>query len=311
MKIAGVGLDGVALGCGNFGGVGSAPEFFGQGIAEEDAFAIMDHAWDSGIAWFDTADAYGGGRSESFIGRWRAARKPEGLVLTTKVYYSITGTPGDIGLAPDRIRRHVEASLERLGVDRIDLYLAHEPDSETPLAETVAAFERLAAEGVIGAWGLSNYDVSGVEEAVRHGRPALLQNSYSLLDRGDEERLLPLCAEHGIAYVPFGPLQGGWLTGKYRRGEPFPAGSRMTQRPEPYERLLNDKVFDGLDLLEFEAESRGVDMAALAFAWVLAAPHVSGAVCGPGRPAHLDPILVARALSVSPNEWDRIGSFFQ
>lgn len=301
---------GVALGCGNFGGVGSAPEFFGQGISEEDAFAIMDRAWDEGIAWFDTADAYGGGRSESFIGRWRAARSPAGLVLTSKVFFSTTGTPGDEGLAPDRIRRQLEASLGRLGVDRIDLYLAHEPDPATPLADTVATFEALQGEGLIGAWGLSNYGADGVEEALRHGLPALLQNSYSLLDRADEARVLPLCAEHGIAYVPFGPLQGGWLTGKYRRGESFPPGSRMTQRPGPYERLVTDGVFDGLDRLGAEADARGVDMAALAFAWVLASPNLAGAVCGPSRAAHLDPILVARTLRISPADRERIGGFF-
>jgi len=113
----------------------------------------MDRAWAEGIRWFDTADAYGGGRSEEFIGRWRAARAPEGLVLTTKVFYSTTGTPGDTGLAPDRIRRQVEGSLERLGVERIDLYLAHELDPETRLEETIAAFEALRAEGLIRARG--------------------------------------------------------------------------------------------------------------------------------------------------------------
>ena len=107
----------------------------------------MDRAWESGIHWFDTADAYGGGRSESCIGRWRAARKPEGLVLTTKVFNSTVGDPDDVGLAPDRIRRQLEGSLARLGVDRIDLYLAHEPDPQTPLAETIACFERLVAGG--------------------------------------------------------------------------------------------------------------------------------------------------------------------
>ncbi len=300
---------GVALGCGNFGGVGSAPAFFGQGIPEGEAFAIMDRAYASGIRWFDTADAYGGGTSETWIGRWRADREPDGLVLTTKVFHSTTGTPGDTGLAPDRIRRQLEGSLERLGVDRIDLYLAHEPDPETPLAETIATFEALRDEGIVGAWGLSNYDAAGVREALDHGRPTVLQNSYSLLDRADDEEVLPLCAEHGIAVVPFGPLAGGWLTGKYRRGEPFPDGSRMTQRPDPYVGYLSERVFDGLDLLRAEAERRGVGMAALAFAWVLA--RVDGAVCGPNRADQLDPILVARDLELTADDIERIGGFFR
>jgi aryl-alcohol dehydrogenase-like predicted oxidoreductase len=303
-------LEGIALGCGNFGGVGSAPEFFGQGIPEDEAFAIMDRAWESDIRWFDTADAYGGGRSEEYIGRWRAARKPEGLVLTPKVFHSTVGNPDDAGLAPQRIRRQVEASLGRLGVDRIDLYLAHEPDPGTAIGDTVACFERLVEDGLVGAWGLSNYDGAGVAEAMQHGRPALVQNTYSLLDRSDEADVLPLCESSSISYVPFGPLSGGWLTGKYKRGESFPEGSRMTQRPGPYERFVDDAVFDGLDELRLEADARGIEMAALAFAWVLASPGVTGAVCGPNRAAQLDPILAARDVALSPTDRDRIASFF-
>jgi len=303
-------FSGISLGCGNFGGVGSAPEFFGQGIPEGEAFAIMDRAWANGIRWFDTGDAYGGGSSEAWIGRWRADRAADELVVTTKVFHSTTGDPDDTGLAPDRIRRQLESSLGRLGLDRVDLYLAHEPDPDTPLDDTIACFEDLATEGLVGSWGLSNYDAAGIEEAVRHGRPALVQNTYSLLDRVDEQSVLPLCREHGIDYVPFGPLSGGWLTGKYRRGEAYPEGSRMTQRPGPYERLATDTVFDGLERLGEEAESRGVDMATLAFAWVLSSPDVAGAVCGPNRASHLDPVLAARELDLTPAERDRIGGFF-
>ena len=212
----------VSLGCGNFGGVGSSPAFFGKGNSEEEARAIMDAAWAAGIRWFDTADAYGGGSSETFIGRWRADRQPEGLIVTTKVYNPVSGDPADRGLSRDRIRRNVEGSLERLGIDRIDYYLAHDRDAETPLAETVGAFEELAAEGTIAAWGLSNHDGDAIREALGYGRPALVQNAYSLLDREDEAAVLPLCGEHGIAYVPFGPLSGGWLAGKYTRGAEFP-----------------------------------------------------------------------------------------
>ena len=303
-------FSGVALGCGNFGGIGSAPEFFGKGIGEETALQIMDEAWAGGIHWFDTGDAYGGGRSEAFIGRWLRERQPLGLQLTTKVFHSTTGTQGDVGLAPDRIRRQLDGSLQRLGVDRVDLYLAHEPDDSVPLEQTIETFEALRSEGLIGAWGLSNYGADGVREALAVATPALLQNSYSLLDRGDEDAVIPLCAEHGIAYVPFGPLAGGWLTGKYRRGEAFPSGSRMTQRPGPYEDYVADTVFDGLERLEAEADARGVDPSTLAFAWVLSSPGVAGAVCGPMRPEHLRPVLNAAGLTIPAGERDRIAEFF-
>jgi aryl-alcohol dehydrogenase-like predicted oxidoreductase len=280
---------GVALGCGNFGGVGSAPAFFGQGIPEGEAFAIMDRAWDAGIHWFDTGDAYGGGTSERWIGEWMRDRghRP---AITTKVFHSTTGTPDDTGLAPSRVKRQIRASLERLGVDQVDYYLAHEPDPRVPLEETIACFESLRDEGLIKAWGLSNY---GLAE-IRQTHPALVQNSFSMLDPVDADDVLPYCKAHGILYVPFGPLAGGWLTGKYRRGEEFPEGSRMTQRPGPYEKYRTDEVFDLLEKLEAEAELKGVSMAALAFRWVL--DRCDGAVAGPNRAAHLDPVLEAMQL---------------
>jgi aryl-alcohol dehydrogenase-like predicted oxidoreductase len=299
----------ICLGCGNFGGIGSAPAFFGQGSDEDEARALMDSAWAAGIRWFDTADAYGGGASETFIGRWRADRGRDELVLTTKVFNPLE-EGGDHGLARDRILRNVEGSLSRLGVERIDLYLAHDRDLETPLAETVGAFEELVHAGAIGAWGLSNHDAAAIREALEHGRPALVQNGYSLLNRGDEIEVLPLCGEHRIDYVPFGPLEGGWLAGRYRRGAEYPTGSRMSMRPEPYAHLVSEEVFEGLDRLEAEAAARAVSMAALSFAWVLAHPQVTGAVCGPSRPAHLEPVLAALELPLTLEERERIGSFF-
>jgi aryl-alcohol dehydrogenase-like predicted oxidoreductase len=294
----------VALGCGNFGGIGSAPAFFGQGIEHGEAFAIMDRAWEAGIAWFDTGDAYGGGTSERWIGEWIRERGVQPK-LTTKVFHSTTGTPGDTGLAPDRIGRQIRASLERLGVDRVDYYLAHEPDSTVPLEETIGCFESLRVEGLIQAWGLSNYELA----EIRDTSPALVQNSFSLLERADEKDVLPHCKERGIPYVPFGPLAGGWLTGKYRRGEAFPEGSRMTQRPGPYERFVDDNVFDALEALQDEAASRGVSMAGLAFAWVM--HRCDGAVCGPNRATHLDPILEAMHIDLTNDDVERIGGFFE
>jgi 1-deoxyxylulose-5-phosphate synthase len=264
----------------------------------------MDRAWEAGITWFDTGDAYGGGTSERWIGEWirQHGVQPK---LTTKVFHSTTGTPGDTGLAPDRIGRQIRASLERLGVDRVDYYLAHEPDSTVPLEETIGCFESLRVEGLIQAWGLSNYELA----EIRDTSPALVQNSFSLLERADEKDVLPHCKERGIPYVPFGPLAGGWLTGKYRRGEAFPEGSRMTQRPGPYERFVDDNVFDALEALQDEAASRGVSMAGLAFAWVM--HRCDGAVCGPNRATHLDPILEAMHIDLTNDDVERIGGFFE
>jgi aryl-alcohol dehydrogenase-like predicted oxidoreductase len=281
----------VSLGCGNFGGVGSAPEFFGQGIAEDQAFAIMDAAWELGIRHFDTADAYGGGRSEQAIGRWITSRgvRPE---LTTKTFNPMTAG-ADSGLAPGRIARQLRQSLDRLGVDRVELYLAHDFDRRVPLAETLGAFAQAQADGLIGAYGVSNFDAGQLAAALAAGQPQAVQNSYSLLARQDEAELLGLCASEQVSYLAFSPLAGGWLTGKYRRGEVFPEGSRMTQRPDPYAGLVNGRTFDALDRLRGIAGRREISMAGLALAWLLADERVTQVVTGPGRPEHLAPVSEA------------------
>jgi aryl-alcohol dehydrogenase-like predicted oxidoreductase len=299
-------IERITLGCGNFGGVGSAPQFFGQGESEEEAFAIMDAAWALGIRSFDTADAYGGGRSETWIGRWRArtGREPG---LTTKVFHSVEGDPTDHGLARDRILRQIEGSLARLGVEQVDLYLLHEPDPDTPLEETLDALDEVVGAGKARRVGASNVDVAWLEQA--HGRISWVQNSYSLLDRGSDD-VLDYCAEHGIPFAPFGPLAGGWLTGKYRRSEPPPPGSRMTQRPEPYRHLDDEAVYDGLDRLAAAAAKRGVELPTLAFAWILSDPRVHALVAGPRRPEHLEPAVAALDLQLSGPERDELASFF-
>jgi aryl-alcohol dehydrogenase-like predicted oxidoreductase len=293
------------LGCGNFGGIGSAPAFFERGETREEAFAIMDAAWALGLDWFDTADAYGGGRSETWVGEWMRAtgNRPR---ITTKTYNPMA-EGADHGLGRDRVLRQLGTSLERLGVDRVDLYLAHEHDRDVPAPGLVATFEELRRSDAIEAWGVSNYDAAQLRDLMAHGRPAAIQNSYSLLDRGDEEDVLPLCEEHEIAYQAFGPLAGGWLTGKYRRGEPAPSGSRMTMRPEPYGHYDDERVYDGIDALERAARERGIGAAGLALAWVAAAVS---AVVGPRRPEHLEPVREAASIDLGPAEREELGSLF-
>jgi aryl-alcohol dehydrogenase-like predicted oxidoreductase len=298
----------IALGCGNFGGVGSAPEFFGQGLTKSQAFELMDAAWDLGLTHFDTADAYGGGRSESAIGAWMRSRgvRP---TLTTKTFNPMDAG-ADHGLAPERIERQLWSSLERLGVEHIELYLAHDYDPRVPLDATLDAFERLRHAGAVSAYGVSNFDADQLDAALVAGEPVALQNSYSLLERGDEARVLPLCAAHDVAYLAFSPLAGGWLTGKYRRDVPYPPGSRMTQRPEPYERLTHDQTFDALERLEAIATARGTSMAGTALAWLIADERITQVVTGPGRPEHLTPIREALECPLSPEERTEIGRVF-
>jgi aryl-alcohol dehydrogenase-like predicted oxidoreductase len=296
----------IALGSGNFGGVGSAPEFFGQGLSEDQALELMDAAWDLGITHFDTADAYGGGRSELSIGRWIRSRgvRPQ---LTTKTCNPMRAG-ADRGLRPERIARQLRASLERLGVGSVELYLAHDFDPQVPLPESLGAFGQAQAEGLIRAYGVSNFDAAQLAAALAAGEPQAIQNSYSLLARQDEPELLALCARRQVAYLSFSPLAGGWLTGKYRRGEPFPDGSRMSQRPEPYRGLVTGRTFDALDRLQVMASDRGISMAGLALAWLLADERVTQVVIGPGRPEHLAPVGEALRHPLTAQERAAAGS---
>jgi aryl-alcohol dehydrogenase-like predicted oxidoreductase len=298
----------IALGCGSFGGIGTEPAFFGDGLDDAESFAVMDAAWRLGITHFDTADAYGGGRSEELIGQWARSRDVRPL-LTTKTYHQMS-EGADYGLAPIRIRRQLESSLARLQVDHVDLYLAHAYDPDVSLAETLSAFEGLTVEGAVRAYGVSNFDAHQLEVALIAGSPQAVQNSYSLLDRRDEDDVQPICAQHSLAYLAFSPLSGGWLTGKYHRGETFPTGSRMTQLPELYRRLLNEPTFIALDRLAAIAQDRNMSMASLALSWLLADQRVTQVVVGPRQPAHLEPIREAVSNPLSATERDELAAVF-
>ncbi len=301
----------LALGCGNFGGIGSAPELFGRGDDEATAFALMDTARDHGITLFDTANSYGGGRSEEWIGRWLASRGAarDEVVLSTKVRNRIGPGPGDEGLSARHVRAQIDASLRRLGTDRVDLYLAHEPDPAVPIDETLGVFDELVRAGKVRHTGVSNYTGTQLAEAAETAErlaltgPVNLQSAYSLLDRAAAGDVFDVCARHRVAFTAYSPLAGGWLAGRYRAGQPYPAGSRMTLRPEPYADWENPDTFATIDRLDRAATDRGVSLGTLALAWVITDPGVAAAIVGPRRPAQLVGML--DAVDVALDETDR------
>jgi aryl-alcohol dehydrogenase-like predicted oxidoreductase len=315
---SGITVSRLVLGCGNFGGVGSAPAFFAQGIPHDEALRIMDAAWDLGLTTFDTADAYGGGRSETWIGEWLATKGPEvreAIVVETKTFNPME-EGGDRGLRRARIRRQAEKSLRRLGLERIPLYMAHAFDPSTPQEETLQAFDDLVRAGKVGAVGASNFTAEQLAEALEISqlegiaRYEWVQSSFSLLEQDDTDTLFPVCHEHGLGFEAFGPLAGGWLAGRYRRGEPYPEGSRMTQRPNGYRKYESDAVFDALEAFEREALGRGVSMAGLAIAWALSVPEVTAVVVGPTRVEQLQPVREALALELTHDELAHLRGLF-
>lgn len=301
----------VGLGCGNFGGIGSAPAFFGKGETKEEAFVLLDTALDMGINFFDTANAYGGGRSETYIGQWlkgKGSSVRDQLLLSSKVFNPVGAGPNDSGLSRRHVMQQIEASLSRLGVDYLDMYLIHEPDPATPLQETLRALDDLVHQGKVRYIGASNMPAWLMTKALwmsdKYGlhRFEWVQNSYSLLDRADEVDLFPLCADQKLGYTPFSPLAGGMLTGKYRYDSDYPAGSRMTLRPEPYFKFWSQETFAGLERLQEMAQERGVSLPGLALAWVINNPHVTAPIIGPRKPEHFQPIREALELKLTAEE---------
>jgi aryl-alcohol dehydrogenase-like predicted oxidoreductase len=302
----------IGLGCGNFGGVGSAPAFYGKGETEEEAFGLMDTAWEMGLNFFDTADAYGGGRSETYIGNWlkaKGARVRDQLLLSSKVFNPVGDGPKDRGLSRRHILRQIDGSLKRLGSDYLDLYLIHEPDPATPLEETLDALNDLIHQGKVRYIGASQMPSWLVTKALwmsdkyRWQRFEWVQNSYSLLDRADEKGMFPLCEDQKLGYTPFSPLAGGLLTGKYQFSGEYPSGSRMTLRPEPYFKYWNQETFDGLEQIKARAGEYGVSMGGLALAWVMSSPNVTAPIIGPRKSDHFQP--VREALELQLNSADR------
>ena len=316
---SGISVTRIILGCGNFGGVGSAPAFFGQGIPHDEAPRIMDAAWELGITTFDTADAYGGGRSETWIGEWLATKGSavrDAIVVETKTFNPMDEGE-DRGLSRHRIRRQIETSLDaprpraHPAVHGACPRRGHTASRRRCLRSTSSC-----GPGKVGAVGASNFTAEQLAEAVETSelegltRYEWVQNSFSLLEQDDAETVFPVCHEHGLGYEVHGPIAGGWLAGRYRRGEEYPAGSRMTQRPEGYRRYETDAMFDALEAFEREAFGRGVSMAGLALAWLLGVPEVIAVVVGPTRAEQLEPVREALALELSAEEHAHLGGLF-
>jgi aryl-alcohol dehydrogenase-like predicted oxidoreductase len=307
------------MGCGNFGGIGSAPEFFGQGETEEEAFVLLDQAVELGINYLDTANAYGGGRSEETIGKWLATKDRslrDNLLISSKVANPVGEGPNQRGLSRRHILDQIDASLSRLGVDHLDMYLVHAPDPTTPLEETLDALDSLIDAGKVRYIGVSNFpawllakslwvaDVGGFR------RFEWIQNSFNLIDQGEQAEVIDLCRDQGLAFTNFSPLCGGLLTGKYRLGEDYPEGSRMTKRPEGYLPYWNEQTFARLNRLAETAAEVGVNMAGLALGWLLQHPDVTSSIVGPRRPVHFEPVEEAMNLNLSQSDWDEIGDLF-
>ena len=269
----------VGLGCNNFG----------RRIDAEASRTVVHAAIDAGINFFDTADVYGGGRSEEYLGRALGSRRND-VVIATKF-----GAPGssDEGVARGSavwVRNALERSLKRLGTDRVDHYQLHFPDPDVPIGETLGALADLVAEGKVRELGCSNFGSGRIREAADLAdsrgtqRVCTVQNRYSVLFRGPEPKVVPACAELGLGLIPYFPLESGLLTGKYRAGQELPEGTRLANMAEAQrEQFLGDGVMERIERLREYAQSHDYTLLELAISWLASRPVVTTVIAGATR----------------------------
>jgi len=294
---SGIEVSAVGLGCNNFGGR----------IDKAATRAVVDAALDAGVTFFDTADIYGQrGGSEQLLGEILEGRRDR-VVLATKFGHDMGDGTEARGAAP-YVRKAIEASLERLRTDHVDLYYLHVPDSATPIAETLGALDELVREGKVRAIGCSNFSAEQLAEADRVAREngtaqfVAVQNHYNLLHRGDDATVLPSCRELGVAFIPYFPLASGLLTGKVRRGEPPPEGTRLEGRE------FDDETFDRVESLEQFASRRGRTLLELAVSALASTQGVTSVISGATRPEQVQANVAAASWNLSPAELEELSA---
>ena len=290
------------LGCNNFG----------MRIDEDASKAVVDAALDAGVNHFDTADIYGKGRSEEFLGRALGRRRSD-AVITTKVGMGVP--EGEAAASEERVTRVCDESLGRLGTDSIDLYLLHQPDPMTPIGETLSAFAKLVAAGKVREIGCSNFSGAQLEEAEtvaqELGVPRFVnvQNDFSLLNRSVEADVIPVCERLDVVLMPYFPLASGVLTGKYRKGQPHPEGSRLAAWGPMADQFASDEKLDVVERLIEYAAAHGHTLPELALSWLAGTPTVGSVIAGATSPEQVRANAAATtAWVLTPDERAEVGA---
>ncbi len=290
----------VGLGCNNFG----------MRIDQAQTQTVVDAALDAGITLFDTADIYGGTKSEEFLGKALGKRRHE-IVLATKFGMQIGQDPKKRGGSRKWILQAVEDSLRRLNTDYIDLYQHHQPDADTPVDETLRALDDLVTQGKIRYLGNSNYSGWQIADAdwsaAGQTRFVSAQNLYSLLECDVEREVLPACDHFGLGFLPFFPLASGLLSGKYKRGEPPPEGTRLAAWGARGQAALSDATFDRVEALDAWACERGHTLLELAFAWLLGHQAVSSVIAGATTPEQVRANAATAGWALTPDDVAEVG----
>lgn len=288
--------------------VGVGCNSFGQWADEASSVAIVDAALDVGANFFDTADYYADGESETLLGRALAGRRDEAVVATK---FGIGGRhPGRGRADPAFVRTSLDASLRRLAMDHVDLYQLHFPDPDTPVEDTVEVLDDLVAQGLVREIGVCNVDVDLVEAWVTAStdrvRVTAVQNEWSLVRRRIEDSVLAVCRRHDLAVIPFFPLASGLLTGKYHRNTPPPEGSRFAKAPGLGDRYLTDRNLDAAERLGDWARDHDHSLLELAISWLAGRPEVATVITGASRPEQIRANVAAGGWQLTPSEYAEI-----
>jgi aryl-alcohol dehydrogenase-like predicted oxidoreductase len=276
---------------------------YGVGVERDKAAACVDRAFELGINFIDTANAYGRGAAESFLGEVLGKRPRDSYVLATKVFFPMSDT--DRGLSRAQILKQIDASLSRLKVDYVDLYQCHRYDADTPLEETMQALSDIVAQGKARYIGFSEWPIEHIERAFAMAgaeRFVSSQPQYSLLWRRPEEKIIPFCAANGVSQIVWSPLVQGVLTGKYLPGAQRPADSRASSESMGgmMQNWLRPETLEAVQTLKPLAKEAGCTLTQFALAWVLREPNVASAIVGASRPEQLDENAAASGMSIDP-----------
>jgi aryl-alcohol dehydrogenase-like predicted oxidoreductase len=279
---------------------------YSGGVASEQARACTDAAFDAGINFFDTANAYGRGAAESAWGEILSGRPRDSYVLATKVWGQMSDDPADRGLSAAQIDKQIDASLKRLQTDHVDLYQAHRFDPDVPIEETIEALQQVVASGKARYLGFSEWTPEQVRTAIDIAGPGLFVSSqpqYSMLWRAPEAEVFGLCAENGISQIVWSPLAQGLLTGKYRPGQAPPPDSRAANSEMGFAMglVMSDDRVEAVDRLRPVAEQAGLSMAEMALAWVLRRPELASAIVGASRPEQVHANAKASGIELTPD----------
>lgn len=274
---------------------------------------VLRRAYDSGVNFFDCADAYSGGQAEIFLGSVLKEFTRSSYVVSSKVFFPVGDGPNDRGLSRKHIIEQLEKSLKNLQVDYLDLYFCHRFDPETCMEETLETLSDMVTQGKILYYGVSEWSPVQITKALglvqQHGyRPlSVIQPQYHMMDRYIEDEIMDICEENGVGIVPFSPLSQGLLTGKYRKGQPIPEGSRAThQVDKQINQLLTEENLDKVEKLLQVAQDLGVSLSVLALAWLLRKPAVASVITGASKPRQLDANLAASGFHIPGDALEEI-----